>query len=192
MNADEVVREITRRSWRFGVAVLLSPQQTVDADGHPSGGYFDGETKVLAVACGRTEDSWLGTLLHEYCHLTQWVDNQPDWLAYNVAMWSWIEGKRVRNPLAAIRTVQATEADCERRAIRLAKEMDAPIDLERYTRAANAYIHFHNVIAETRKWYRPDVVMSEMSDLLATANPTFDKDFSKTPAPLRAALLTCI
>lgn len=193
MNADEVVREITRRAWSFGVAVLLSPGQTVDGgDGHRVGGYFCGESKVLAVACGRTQDAWLGVLLHEYCHLTQWVEGQPDWLAYDEKMWEWLAGKRVTNPKRAIASVQRVEADCERRALRLAREMDAPIDLDRYARAANAYIHFHNLIGETRKWYRPGVVMSEMPELLAAANPTLDKDFSKTSAALRTQLLACV
>jgi hypothetical protein len=189
MTADEVIAEISRRAWRFGVSVLLSPDEAVDSGGFPSGGYFDGIGKTLAVATGgRSEESWLGTLLHEYCHLTQWVEQSPDWLGYGDGMWTWLEGKAVRNHLAAIRAVQSLEADCERRTIRLIQEMDAPIDLESYTRAANAYIHFHNVIADTRKWYRPDVVMGDLPDLLAAANPTFDRDFSKTPVKLRKQL----
>ena len=192
MNSDEVVSEICRRSWLFGVSVLLSPEQTIQSDGVCVGGYFDGETKTLAVATGRDEESWLGVLLHEYCHLTQQAEDQPVWRGYRSEMWEWLQGKRVRDIAGAIRSVQAVEEDCERRTIRLARELQAPINLEAYARAANAYIHFHNTIAETRKWYRPGVAMMEMPLLLAAANPTLDKDFSKTPAKLRAALLTCV
>ena len=188
MTADEVIWEITRRSWRFGVSVLLSPTKMVESDGVQVGGYFDGDAKVLAVATDRDEDSWLGVLLHEYCHLTQWIENAPVWLAYREDMWQWLDGKRIKNPAEAVRSVQAVEADCERRAIRLAREMEAPINLENYARAANAYIHFHNVIADKRKWYRPGVVMTEIPDLLAAANPTLDRDFTTTPEALRAQL----
>lgn len=185
---EDIVWEITQRSWRFGVAVLLSPTEFVDADGFQAGGYFCGETKRLAVACDRKEDSWLGVLLHEYCHLTQWVEDMPEWRGYRDDMWTWLSGKRIKNPREAVRAVQALEADCERRTMRLARELQAPIDLDAYARSANAYIHFHNVMADERKWYRPGVVMQEIPSLLAAANPTFDTDFSKTPEGLRREL----
>lgn len=188
MTADDVVWDITRRAWRFGVSVLLSPDKYIDNDGFPCGGYFCGETKVLAVATDRKEDSWLGVLLHEYCHLTQWIEDQPVWRESRDEMWSWLDGKRIKDPRGAVRTVQAVEADCERRTIRLIREMGAPVDLERYTRSANAYIHFHNVMADKRKWYRAGTVMQEVESLMAACNPTFDRDFSKTPDALRKEL----
>lgn len=188
MTRDEIVWELTRRSWRFGVAVLLQPTKTVDSDGYQVGGYFDETRKVLAVATDRDEESWLGVLLHEYCHLTQWIEDQPVWRACRADMWDWLGGKRIKDPAASVRTVQEVEADCERRAIRLAREMDAPLNLEAYIRCANAYIHFHNVMADKRKWYRPGVVMAEIPELLAAANPTFDRDFSVTSPELRKQL----
>jgi hypothetical protein len=185
MTADDVVWDLTRRAWKFGVSVLLSPDSTVDCDGYPSGGYFDPASKTLAVATGgRKQDTWLGVLVHEYCHLTQWAEDAPVWRASDAGMWQWLDGKAVKNIQADIRAVQEVEADCERRSIRMIREMGVPVDLERYIRTANAYIHFHNVIAKRRKWYRPDVVMAERAELLAAANPTFDRDFTKTPAPL--------
>lgn len=192
MTADEVVREITERSWRFGVAVLLLPEPRVYSGNVSCGGFFDGDNKILAVATGRDREHWLGVLLHEYSHLTQWVENQPVWHQYRDEMWDWLEGKRIRNPEAAVRSVQATEEDCERRTIRLILEMRAPVDLERYIRGANAYIHFHNTILETRKWYRPDVQLTEVPAVLAAANPTFDASFRRTPAALRKALSACV
>ena len=192
MTADEVVREITQRAWRFGVAVLLQPTPKVFSGNVYSGGYFDGDNRVLAVGIGRDEDSWLGILLHEYCHLTQWVENQPVWRQYREEMWDWLAGKRIRNPEQAVRSVQATEEDCERRTIRLAVEMQAPIDLEKYIRGANAYIHFHNVILETRKWYREDASLIDDPAVLEAANPTLDTDFRKTPPALRKALLQAV
>lgn len=190
---DPIVREIMSRAWRFGVAVLLQPESRVDGnDGVPCGGYFDGDAKVLAVATGRDTQVWLGTLLHEYCHVTQWVESQPLWRAYDEGMWRWLDGNRVRDPEKAVRSVQALEEDCERRTIRLIQELGAPVDLERYVRGANAYIHFHNVLLETRKWYRPDASPIEDERVLGAANPTFDLDFRKTPKPLKQALLACV
>lgn len=188
MTADELVRDITQRAWRFGVSVLLSPDATVESGGVASAGYFDGDSRVLAVATGCQEQVWLGVLLHEYCHVTQWVEDTPVWRDYRADVWDWLDGKRIKNPREAVRAAQATEADCERRAIRLAREIEAPLNLEAYTRSANAYIHFYNVIADKRKWYRPGVVMMDQPELLAAANPTLDRDFTTTPAALRKQL----
>lgn len=195
MTADEVAREITRRAWAFGVAVILSPDDHVMADGLRCSGYFDGasDPKVLAVATGQPQDRWLGTLLHEYSHLTQWAEDAPVWASDDAAAWGdWIAGKRVRNVKAQLVAARELEADCERRTVRLIRELGAPIDLDRYTRAANGYIHFYNTIAETRKWYVKGREPYNSPDVLALCNPTLDRDFSKTPPKLAKALLGCV
>ena len=195
MTADEVAREITRRAWAFGVAVILSPDDHVMADGLRCSGYFDADAKppVLAVATNRPVDRWLGTLLHEYCHLTQWAENAPVWHADENNDWGdWLAGKAVRNVKAQLIASRELEADCERRAIRLAREMAAPIDLEMYARAANAYVHFYNTIPETRKWFAKGRTPYEAPDVMALCNPTLDRDFSKTPPKLAKALRGCV
>lgn len=196
MNADEVLQELTRRAWRFGVAVVMSPEPTVTTGTIKVGGYFDPETSpaVLAVSTGRPVEQWVGLLMHEYSHLTQWAENVPIWKAAQAAasIDDWLAGTPVRNIKRAIGIVRDMEADCERRTIRLARELQAPIDIARYTRGANSYIHFHNVMAETRKWYRDGQGPYTNEAVLAVANSTFDQDFTRTPPALAAALRTCI
>lgn len=187
MTADETLAEIIRRALKFGVTVVVSPDRKVKSDdGTESGGWFCGESRRLVVGTGSSE--WLGILLHEYCHVTQWIENGPLWRAYRDDMWAWLAGKSIKNPRAAVRAVQAVEEDCERRTIRLIQELGAPVNVESYTRAANAYLHFHNVMAAKRKWYRPGTVMQDIPELLAAASPTLDLDFSKTNAALRKEL----
>ena len=192
MTEDEVVREIVARAWRFGVAVVLSPTDTVQADSMTVSGYF-GEDGTPTLAVAWKHDRHLGTLLHEYCHLTQWVENATVWRDDREAdLDSWLAGKSVRNIRKKIAATRELEADCERRTIRLARELDAPIDLDNYARGANAYVHFYNVVADTRKWYRADRRPYTVPEVMAQCNPTIDTDFTSTPSALRAALLTCI
>lgn len=189
MTSGEVLAEVIRRSLMFGVTVTVSPDRKVSSDdGTESGGWFCGDSKRLAVATGGSEAAWLGILLHEYCHVTQWVENGPLWRAYRGEMWDWLAGKRIRNPRDAVRAVQALEEDCERRTIRMIWELDAPINVEEYAKSANAYLHFHNVMADKRKWYRPGTVMQDIPELMAAANSTLDTDFTKTPPALRKEL----
>ena len=195
MTVDEVAREITRRAWAFGVAVILSPDDHVMADNLRCSGYFDGDSdvKLLACATGQPTDRWVGVLCHEYSHLTQWAEDAPVWASDKDAQWSdWIAGKRVPNVKAQLVAARELEADCERRTIRLMRELGAPVDLDRYTRAANGYIHFYNTIPITRKWYAKGKAPYESPEVLALCNPTLDRDFSKTPPKLAKALLGCV
>ena len=195
MTAQEVLDEIIRRSWSFGVAVLVQPSGAINIEGRVVSGYFDEDAKVLAVA-GKFPD-WIGTLLHEYSHLTQWAEGCDIWRACEAAGKSaniddWLNGKPQRGIQRLIAVTRDLEADNERRTVRLIRELDAPVDVAEYSRRANGYIHFHNVMAETRKWYRPDRRPYYTPEVSALCNPTIDSDFRKTPAALRAALLGCV
>jgi len=83
-------------------------------------------------------------------------------------------------------------ADGERRAGRLIRELEAPIDLDRYIRAANAYVHFYNVMAKHRRWYPPGRAPYDDEASRAAASPTLDADYSKTPPKLWAAIEACL
>lgn len=195
MDADAIVNEITRRAWRFGVAVLMDPGKEVDCDGLKTSGWFDGDDKRLVCATKQPLEVWLGTLIHEYCHLTQWVEQTELWrVNYKTCdrVREWLDGKSVPNIGQYVVAMREMEAECERRAIRMMRELDAPLDVERYARGANAYIHFHNIMLEKRKWYASGRGPYSVPEVMAAANPTFDTNFDKTPAHLRAVLLTCI
>lgn len=197
MTHEAIVAEIMRRSWSFGVAVLLQPTYTVGDDEAPCSGFFNAEDvdqPVLVVATGVAEDRWLGTLLHEYSHLTQWAEKAPVWTAdtHRDRVWDWLAGKSVKNLLPAIRAAQECEADCERRTVRLIRELNAPVNLDKYIRAANAYVHFYNVLAEKRAWYAPDRRPYDVPEVLALCSPTLDDDYRKTPPKLRAAIESCL
>jgi hypothetical protein len=189
---DEVIREITRRAWSFGVAVLVSDTETVDADGLHVGGYFDSAPSIpmLAVATGRPEADWLGVMLHEYSHLTQWAENCTEWRrdTNSMSITDWLEGKSVSNITKVIKITQDLEADCERRTVRLIKELGANIDVGEYSRRANAYLHFHNVMRKKRKWYKAPRAVFDPA-ILRLCNDTIDLNFDKTPKPLWDAIM---
>lgn len=191
MTAGEIVDEITRRAWSFNVAVLLAPSESLGAaDGLPCSGWFDHNPPRLEVATGRDEQIWLGVLLHEYSHLTQWAEDCAAWreLAKTPEMWDWLDGKSLKNAKAVVELTQELEADCERRTVRLIKELNAPIDLEAYCRQANAYIHFHNVIKDKRKWVKGAGAFAN-PEILKHCNPTLDTNYKTTPKPLYDALV---
>lgn len=183
MNAQEVVNEITRRAWRLNVAVLLSPDSSLmHSDGAECSGYFDTDPAILRVSTGLPEADWLGILLHEYSHATQWAEQAPVYVNHEKTdgMWDWLEGKPLKNAAHVVDLTKELEADCERRTVRLIQELNAPIDIREYCRQANAYIHFHNVIKAKRKWVKQAGVLRK-PHVTRFFNDTLDADYQKTP-----------
>lgn len=195
MTADECLQEICRRAWRLGVAVRISPDNTVEMDGAHVSGYFDEDQgPVLVCATGADSDKWLGTLLHEFSHACQWAEQAVAWRGakHCGALWDWLAGKPVKDIRAKIAAVRDMEADCERRTARLIVEMGAPVDLARYCQSANAYIHFYNTVADTRKWYAKERGPYSEDAVIALCGSKIEADFSKTPPKLAKALLACV
>lgn len=197
MTPDEVLHEVCRRAWRLGVAVRVSPEDTVSLDGSAVSGYFEDESEggpILVAATGANPDKWMGTLLHEFSHACQWAEGAEIWRSAKHCsdVWAWLDGKRVSGIADKIAAVRDLEADCERRTVRLIREMGAPVNVPRYCRAANAYVHFYNTVAETRKWYAKLKGPYEYEPVLALCNDTLDADFTNTPPKLAKALLGCV
>jgi len=191
MNAEQVIQEITRRAWSFGVMVLISPNKGITGpDGLVTGGEFDETVPSLVASQCSTQQDTLGLILHEYSHLTQWAEGCSEWVAHQKTpgMWEWINGKPLKNAGTVVDTTRSLEADCERRTVRLIRELDAPIDVKDYCRKANAYLHFHNVIKAKRKWYKAPGALF-VPEIIRHCNETLDSDFSKTPKPLFDALV---
>lgn len=204
MNRQQVVKEIRRRCKLFGVRVELSNEEMVRwSKKSRVSGYFDSEARGgPKLACGTcpSEESFLGVLLHEYCHVTQWVENCTAWreddiLSAKYDTDGWIYSGRkcsagMRKAFAARRDL---EADNERRTVRLIKELGVKqINLPRYIRASNSYIHFYNTIPETNSWYHPDRQPYHMPHVTALFNSDkIDDDFTKTSKKQFAALVSC-
>ena len=196
MTADECLQEICRRAWRLGVAVRISPDETVLMDGSAVSGYFEdeGPAPLLVCATGADPDKWLGTLLHEFSHACQWAEQATIWQSAKSCnqLWEWLDGKPIKDIATKVAAVRDLEADCERRTARLILEMGAPVDLARYCRAANAYVHFYNTVATERKWYAPMKGPYSYEPVLTLCHETIDRDFSKPPPKLAKALLGCV
>lgn len=190
----EVVDEISQRTWRLGASILLSPAEYVEVDGFKCSGYLDPAPAIplLAVAAKLAPEHVLGVLLHEYCHLTQLVEQCSAWVEASKYddknQFEWVRGKNISGMSTVIDAVREMEADNERRTFRLIKELDAPLDLEDYCRKANAYLHFHNVLKEQRVWYKEPGALY-VPEIISLCNSTIDTKFTKTPPKLYNAII---
>ena len=119
-------------------------------------GYFDEDSKQLVVAMNNTD--WLGIIVHEYCHMTQWLDGVKVWTDGCIGLEKveeWLSGKSVRGIKSALAKSRDLELDNEKRSVALIKKWDLKIDIDDYIRKANAYVMFYNYMYHTRKWSAP-------------------------------------
>lgn len=147
-------------------------------------GYFDDESRTLQVAM-KQKDSF-EILVHEYSHLTQWVDKVPVYVKANkylLAVDAWISGEQLSDSMidAAIQGVIDLELDNEKRSAKLIEKYDLSIDKEKYIKKANAYLYFHHWMRKTRRWLSSTNPPYRNKNIIAAMPNNFRGQYYKLP-----------
>jgi hypothetical protein len=191
----ELIYKIHIDLLKNGFKLNLIPKDFIassDCDGLPCRGYFDEETKELAVAIGSGAGRWWYTLCHEYGHFKQWQEKL--WTTSNSFsdFSEWIDGSREfskKHIEKMIRDIQECERDAERRGLKLIKKYKLP-DVKDYIQRANAYILFYEVIRKHRKWCKPGCSPSLINEVFGlVSNKLIVKDLSALPVGFEDAVL---
>ena len=144
-------------------------------------GYFCEETMKLVVA-GKSKD-WLGILVHEYAHLTQWQDKRTNiWKTGSIGVThldDWLGGKKIRSVKKAIEWSRDLELDNEKRSVKLIKKWKLPVDLNDYIKKANAYIQFYNYMRYSKRWSRPGNAPYSNKVIYEAMPPNFRMNYKK-------------
>jgi hypothetical protein len=169
------------------IKLILSPEKGVQFSegGILCNGYFDDITSTLACALGKDVSQWLVILLHESCHMDQWVEKVPEWTE-NVGMDNiekWLNGDdsvNMNNIDNEIRTSIIVEVDCEKRTVEKIKkyELDSIINIDEYIQKSNAYVLFYLWMRKNRKWYTIGKEPYNIPDVVDIMPKTFDIDYT--------------
>lgn len=188
------VNSVKRKCKYHGVNLVLSPSRNViltDDYKNECSGYFDGETKLFVVACGKPAEEWMQVFVHEACHMDQWIQKDPRLGAWGnacAAMWEFLQGKRLLNK-AQLRKVEdlimQSELDCEMRSVEKIKEWGLPIPLEKYIKGANAYVFSYRLMGTYMKF--PMGIMKDTA-LLEASPKVFLKSYQQIPTKLAKEL----
>ena len=191
------VADVQTRAAANGVAIVLGGEAKLPYILAPDmlvSGYFVDRPRVeLAVAMGKPLAEWLSILVHESCHMDQFIEKSPAWAeafceGRETLDWvnDWTDGKDdLPLPIAELlRRSGAVELDCEKRTLARMVEFDLPIDRARYARGANAYVFFYEYLLQTRKWYPGARPPYEVAGIVAAASPTLGSGL--TPALIAA------
>jgi len=151
------VKYVRKQCKLYGIKCDLRNTKYLKLSGNiQCSGYFDEQTKVLAVAMNRAD--WIEILAHEYCHLTQWVEGCKEWKNGTTGVDKvdqWLSGKAIRNIKKWLAYSRDLELDNEKRTVALMRKWGLNVDVDFYIKKANAYIQFYNYMYHSRKWSNP-------------------------------------
>jgi hypothetical protein len=185
---NDFIEDLKIYTKEHDVNLNLSPEKGVQfsEDGVICNGYFDGDdTRTLACALGKDVSQWLIILLHESCHMDQWVEKVPEWTE-NAGMDNiekWLNGDdsvNMNNIDNEIKTSMIVEIDCEKRTVEKIKKygLDSVINIDKYIQKSNAYILFYLWLRKNRKWYTVGKEPYNIPEVVSVMPKTFDMDYT--------------
>lgn len=177
-NNLKFVQHVKEQCAFYGVKCSLRPVKYVSLYGNKCSGWFDETVPELVVSMKRTD--CIEILVHEYSHLTQWVEGIELWGRAEVSLtklWGWLDGKNHRNMAEHIGVCRDLELDNEKRSVKNIKKFNLDIDPQQYIKRANAYVQFYNYLVISRKWSNPDNSPYKNQRLLEAMSPKFNMKY---------------
>lgn len=167
-NIIQLIDDVFEIAANHGVnAHLDGEREYINMDGVPCNGVFiDHPSPQLVVACKKSQDLWLPILVHESCHMDQWIEQCKAWTDSKIGdntdkmdiLSLWLNGyvDLNKNQLDDyIRGMREVELDCEKRSVVKIMNYGLGIDVKEYIQKANAYVMFYNYMMKKRTWYTP-------------------------------------
>jgi hypothetical protein len=165
---------------QYGMKLVIGRGKLVNVGGYRCEGYFDESKKIIKIAANCT--NFLETLVHEYCHFLQCINNSKIYKKSDLAGYiidTWFRGQEYspEKIKRAFFLVRAMERDCEKRAVKVIKKFNLKIDSKLYAKKAHCYIYSHFMMEKTRKFYsykkspyRSPVVLKIMPSNMAVSS----------------------
>lgn len=180
-NDRKFIQYVKEQCAEYGIKCIIRHVKYVKLSGNiQCGGWFDETKKELVCASNRPD--FLQILVHEFSHLTQWVDQCEAWkkgvegIAY---VDEWLSGKNVPNIRKHLSYSRDLELDNEKRTVKHIKKFGLSINVDDYIRRANAYIQFYNHIYYTRKWATHKNSPYKNPRIIAAMPKTFHMNYKK-------------
>ena len=156
-----IVYYIEQQCKLHNITLQISKDKSVD----DCAGYFEEPPALIAVATGKSTIQWILTLVHEFSHATQWIDQCKAWTDCSIGkddvslMWEdWLSHNREfskRDVRKCLTILGRLEFDADKRGVKLLKQFNMPTKLiEKYSQQSWAYSMFYQVMIYTRQWYK--------------------------------------
>ena len=152
----QFVSHVKNHLAQYGMRLVIGRGRLLNCGGYRCEGFFNDGEKMIKIA--RHSANFLETLVHEYCHFLQYINNSKIYSKSDKAIImvdSWFAGKEFPEDKLkkAFFIIRSMERDCEKRALKLIKKFNLEIDSKMYAKRANCYIYSHFLMEKTRKFY---------------------------------------
>lgn len=152
----------------ISLKLIYKPNISIESNITVSG-YFSSDDKELVVATKKDVVDWLEILIHESCHLDQFIEDAEVWA--NSALYNgmdtgilydlWLAGiielkPKILNEITQL--IIDLERDCDKRAVEKIKKygLSDIIDIDTYIKKSNAYHLFYDAVSKLRRWNNPN------------------------------------
>lgn len=135
----------------------LDFKKVVDELELPCSGFFD-EKSIVVATDKKNKIDWIGTLIHESCHLDQFLEKSKAWVEDDVGLIvveNWIHGK-IKDKSKAFKSFVSVinmELDCEKRSVKKFEKYKIKFNKKQYIKQANAYLYSYVYAFKNKKWY---------------------------------------
>jgi hypothetical protein len=128
-------------------------------------GYFDANKIVVAIK--NNQEDWLSTLVHESCHLDQYLERNR-WYSNLMEnkLDDWVNGAQLKNARTHVDKVIKLEHDCEKRSLRKIEKYKLPLDMDKSNKIARLHIYYYNWVYKNRVYLSKNVFSIEAINLV--------------------------
>jgi len=182
-NIQKLIAKTAETCIKNNIGFYLVNDTHVQVDNIKCSGYFDEDD--LKVAVKKSEQDWLPILVHESCHLDQFLEKSPLWSGGDNGIStidSWLQGKEYGD-LKLQKSFEDTiklELDCEKRSLKKIKTYKLRINTSNYIQRINAYLFSYWATYRDRKWfpfpYNNPRIYRRMPEKILTLNFYLDKN----------------
>lgn len=186
----QIIEKIRKDCEAHDISLFLVNEETVEINGIACSGVFDAKSRSIRVATKKAKQDWFEILMHEYCHMLQFVSNSKKFCDLSIfdttittLLDLWLDHKIELNEgqsLDIILKIIDMEKECEEMVVNLIHSEGLPIDTNRYTQKANAYLLSYLLVRTKRQW--TDDQPYTVEEVIAAMPTTFKVDFV-TPDP---------
>lgn len=128
-------------------------------------GYFD--TNNIVVAIKKSQEDWLSTLVHESCHLDQYLERNR-WYSNLMEnkLDDWVNGAQLKNVRIHVDKIIKLEHDCEKRSLHKIEKYKLPLDMDKSNKIARLHIYYYNWVYKNRVYLSKNVFSIEAINLV--------------------------
>lgn len=185
------IDHVKKECKKYGVVCSLrNTRYVIISKGVLASGYFDETTPILVCSMNRKDA--IEILVHEYCHLTQWVEQIPIWKECEKSLpkfFGWLQGDKVRNVKKHMENCRELELDNEKRSVSIIKKFNLDIDISKYIKKANAYVYFYTYMLTIRRWCKKKNSPYSNVALIESMPNYFVKDYSIIPKKIERVFI---